>query len=52
MRTSGGPSLRKTERVAPVTLTSADAQLRAIREWGTIPAKDRYVMITASLNQR
>jgi pimeloyl-ACP methyl ester carboxylesterase len=38
-------SLRKTERVSPVTLTSADAQLRAIREWGTIPATNRYAML-------
>ena len=30
-------SLRKTERDSPVTPTSADTQLRAIREWGTIP---------------
>jgi pimeloyl-ACP methyl ester carboxylesterase len=35
----GRLSLRETERVSPVTLTSADAQLRAIREWGTIPAE-------------
>jgi pimeloyl-ACP methyl ester carboxylesterase len=41
----GRLSLRKTERDPPVTLTSADAQLRAIREWGTIPAKDRYAML-------
>jgi pimeloyl-ACP methyl ester carboxylesterase len=38
--------LRKTERDSPVTLTSADAQLRAIREWGTIRAEDRYAMLS------
>jgi pimeloyl-ACP methyl ester carboxylesterase len=40
-------SLRKTERVSPVTLRSADAQLRAIREWGTVPAENRYAMLNA-----
>jgi pimeloyl-ACP methyl ester carboxylesterase len=39
--------LRKTERVSPVTRTSAEIQLRAIREWGTIPARDRYAMLSA-----
>jgi pimeloyl-ACP methyl ester carboxylesterase len=40
-------SLRKTERDSPVTPTSADTQLRAIREWGTIPASHRYAMLNA-----
>jgi pimeloyl-ACP methyl ester carboxylesterase len=43
----GRLSLRETERVSPVTLTSADAQLRAIREWGMIPAENRYAMLKA-----
>lgn len=43
----GRLSLRETERVSPVTLTSADAQLRAIREWGRIPAENRYAMLKA-----
>jgi pimeloyl-ACP methyl ester carboxylesterase len=43
----GRLSLRETERVSPVTLTSADVQLRAIREWGTIPAENRYAMLNA-----
>jgi pimeloyl-ACP methyl ester carboxylesterase len=40
-------SLRKTERDSPVTRASADVQLRAIREWGAIPASGRYVMLNA-----
>jgi pimeloyl-ACP methyl ester carboxylesterase len=43
----GRLSLRETERLSPVTRTSADAQLRAIREWGTIPASNRYAMLSA-----
>ena len=41
----GRLSLRETERVSPVTRTSAETQLRAIREWGAIPASDRYAML-------
>jgi len=41
----GRLSLRKTERDSPVTPASADAQLRAIREWGKIPVTDRYAML-------
>ena len=40
-------SLRETEHLPPVTLASAEAQLRAIREWGTIPAENRYAMLKA-----
>jgi len=43
----GRLSLRETERVSLVTHTSAEAQLRAIREWGTIPANNRYAMLSA-----
>ncbi|HTZ16689.1 MAG TPA: alpha/beta hydrolase [Mycobacterium sp.] len=43
----GRLSLREAERVSSVTLTSADAQLHAIREWGTIPAENRYAMLKA-----
>lgn len=38
---------REAERDSPVTLASAEMQLRAIREWGTIPASDRYGMLSA-----
>jgi pimeloyl-ACP methyl ester carboxylesterase len=38
-------SLRETERVSPVTRTSAETH-HAIREWGTIPASDRYAMLS------
>jgi pimeloyl-ACP methyl ester carboxylesterase len=38
-------SLRTAERVSPVTLEATDAQLRAIREWGTIPGTGRYAML-------
>jgi pimeloyl-ACP methyl ester carboxylesterase len=43
----GRLSLRETQRVSPVTRTSAEAQLRAIREWGTIPAKERYATLSS-----
>jgi pimeloyl-ACP methyl ester carboxylesterase len=41
----GRLSLRETERVSPVTRTSAEAQLRAIREWGRVPVENRYAML-------
>jgi pimeloyl-ACP methyl ester carboxylesterase len=34
--------MRKNDRDLPVSKASAVAQLAAIREWGTIPATDRY----------
>ncbi len=34
--------MRKDDRDLPVSKASAAAQLAAIREWGTIPAKGRY----------
>ena len=37
--------LRTTDRDSPVVLTSAGVQLGAIREWGVIPAQDRYAML-------
>src|SRR5271163_149262 len=37
--------LHTAQRDSPVTRTSADAQLRAIRAWGTIPTNDRYAML-------
>ena len=43
----GRLGLRETERVSLVTRTSAEAQLRAIREWGTIPANNRYAILSA-----
>ena len=36
---------RKTNRDLPVSLKTADAQIRAIQEWGTIPARDRYATL-------
>jgi pimeloyl-ACP methyl ester carboxylesterase len=36
---------RKKGRDLPVSTKSAEAQLKAIREWGTIPARDRYVTL-------
>ena len=36
---------RKGDRDTPVTMTAATAQLRAIRDWGEIPATERYVML-------
>jgi pimeloyl-ACP methyl ester carboxylesterase len=43
--------LRVADHDAPVSLTAAGAQLAAIREWGTIPATDRYAML-ARIHQR
>jgi pimeloyl-ACP methyl ester carboxylesterase len=37
--------LRVTDRDAPVSMKAAGAQLEAIREWGSIPATDRYAML-------
>jgi pimeloyl-ACP methyl ester carboxylesterase len=37
--------LRVTNRDAPVSMQSAGAQLEAIRQWGTVPAKNRYDML-------
>jgi pimeloyl-ACP methyl ester carboxylesterase len=37
--------LRVTDRDAPVSMKAAGAQLAAIREWGSIPATDRYAML-------
>jgi pimeloyl-ACP methyl ester carboxylesterase len=39
-------SRRKAERDTPVTMTAAAAQLRAIREWGEVPTKERYTMLS------
>jgi pimeloyl-ACP methyl ester carboxylesterase len=36
---------RKQDRDLPVSRSSAEAQLAAIREWGTIPASGRYAML-------
>lgn len=36
---------RTTDRDAPVSKQSALAELAAIREWGVIPAKDRFAML-------
>jgi pimeloyl-ACP methyl ester carboxylesterase len=36
---------RASDRDKPVTMTAAAAQLCAIREWGEIPAVDRYSML-------
>jgi pimeloyl-ACP methyl ester carboxylesterase len=36
---------RVTDRDAPVSLESAGAQLEAIRDWGSVPARDRYSML-------
>jgi pimeloyl-ACP methyl ester carboxylesterase len=33
---------RTTDRDRPVSPKTAEAQLRAIREWGTVPSRDRY----------
>jgi pimeloyl-ACP methyl ester carboxylesterase len=43
--------LRVADRAAPVSMKAADAQLKAIREWGTIPSTDRYAML-ARIHQR
>jgi pimeloyl-ACP methyl ester carboxylesterase len=37
--------LRATDRDAPVSMKSAGAQLKAIREWGAIPSSDRFSML-------
>jgi len=37
--------LRVADRDAPVSIKAADAQLSAIREWGSIPSTDRYAML-------
>jgi pimeloyl-ACP methyl ester carboxylesterase len=42
----GRLSLRTSERDLPVSRASAETQLGAIREWGTIPASDRYEMLS------
>ena len=38
--------LRVVDRDAPVSGNAATAQLAAIREWGAVPATDRYVMLS------
>jgi pimeloyl-ACP methyl ester carboxylesterase len=40
-------SQRTANRDTPVATAAAVAQLGAIREWGEIPATDRYAMLTA-----
>ena len=37
--------LRVADRDAPVSMKAAGAQLEAIREWGSIPLRDRYAML-------
>jgi pimeloyl-ACP methyl ester carboxylesterase len=37
--------LRVADRDPPVSVKAADAQLEAIREWGSIPSSDRYAML-------
>ena len=37
---------RKQDRDPPVSRSSAEAQLAAIREWGTIPVNGRYAALT------
>ena len=36
---------RTHDRDLPVTTRTAEAQLRAIREWGTVPSSDRYATL-------
>jgi pimeloyl-ACP methyl ester carboxylesterase len=36
---------RRDDRDLPVSRKAAEAQLNAIREWGTIPSSDRYAML-------
>jgi pimeloyl-ACP methyl ester carboxylesterase len=36
---------RADDRDLPVTTRAADAQLRALRDWGTVPAIDRYATL-------
>ena len=43
--------LRSADRDAPVSMKAAGAQLAAIREWGTVPSKNRYSML-ARIQQR
>jgi pimeloyl-ACP methyl ester carboxylesterase len=38
--------LRVKDRDAPISMTTAGAQLDAIREWGSIPSSDRYAMLS------
>jgi pimeloyl-ACP methyl ester carboxylesterase len=38
--------LRVADRDAPVSLASAGAQLEAIREWGAVPSRNRYAMLS------
>ena len=38
--------LRSSDCDAPVSMKSAGAQLDAIREWGIVPEKDRYSMLS------
>ena len=42
---------RKEDRDGPVSRDSAVAQLAAIREWGVVPAQDRYAMLN-KIHQR
>ncbi len=37
--------LRAADRDAPVSMKSASAQLDALREWGAVPANERYAML-------
>jgi pimeloyl-ACP methyl ester carboxylesterase len=37
--------LRAADRDAPVSMKSATAQLDALREWGVVPANERYAML-------
>ena len=41
---------RKEDRDPPVSKESAVAQLSAVREWGTIPSRDRYAMLKGIKN--
>ena len=43
--------LRVADRDAPISKKAAGAQLAAIREWGTVPSKNRYAML-ARIQQR
>ena len=43
--------LRIANRDAPISKKAAGAQLAAIREWGTVPSKNRYSML-ARIQQR
>jgi pimeloyl-ACP methyl ester carboxylesterase len=36
---------RTQDRDLPVTTRTAEAQLRAIREWGTVPSSNRYAAL-------